>query len=103
MTTNTAFEILTLSAQQQDITHIEALNGFFSGVIAFFLFVLSIILAGSGSGDSAVTRGLVTLCVFLEIPHHEDGNAGTAYYFLFIITGVLCTLIQLFYLSSLIF
>ena len=95
--------IMVIGSVTMAIVHIEALNGFFSGVIAYIFFVLSIILAGSGSGDSAVTRGLVTLCVFLEIPHHEDGNTGTAYYFLFIITGVLCTLIQLFYLSSLIF
>ena len=93
--------IMIIGSFSMAVVHIDALNGLFSGTLAIAFFVLSMILTGSSSGDHAVTRGLVTLCVFLEIPHHEDGNAGVAYYFLFIITGVLCTLVQLSYLVNL--
>ena len=95
--------IMIIGSVSMAITYIDAFDGIFSGMLATLFIVFSMMLNGSFLGNSALTRGLVTLCVFLEIPHHEDGNAGVAYYFLFIITGVLCTLVQLSYLVNLVF
>lgn len=95
--------VMVIGSTALVITYIDAVSGFFSGIVAITFFALAYLLnSGYGRGNLA-TRALFTLCVFLETPNQYDPNAGLAYFFLFIITGIVCTLVQAAYLFSLVF
>ena len=98
---NIVFPIaMVLGSVAASIMFIEALSGFFSGTLAFTFLMLAYTLnKGYGRGN-IITRALFTLCVFLEVPEHNDNNAGLAYFFIFIITGLVLLLIQLSLLGA---
>lgn len=57
---------------------------------------------GYGRGN-IITRALFHFFVFLEIPNHNDNNAGLAYFFMLLVVGALLLLGQLAYWMMLIY
>ena len=93
---NIVFPIaMVLGSVVAGLTLTEAMSGFLAGTLAFTFLMLAYTLnKGYGRGN-IITRTLFTLCVFLEVPEHNDNNSGLAYFFIFAITGIILLLIQL--------
>ena len=98
---NIVFPItMVLGSVVASLTLTDALSGFLAGTLAFTFLMLAYTLnKGYGRGN-IITRALFTLCVFLEVPEHNDNNAGLAYFFIFIATGLVLLLIQLSLLGA---